>query len=72
MKSARSNVSHDNDLHPIKCNLCSSKSYIIEEYLNLDDEYFKFKCSNKKCGNTFIMDYNSYVYCYWEQLKNKQ
>ena len=48
------------------CNLCKCKSFVMEEFLTGEEECYLFKCSNKKCKNKFVLDYNSYVYNTYE------
>lgn len=47
---------------PVDCNLCRSKSYVIEEFLGGDEPSYLFKCTNKKCKNLFVLDLNTYIY----------
>ena len=50
----------------VKCPSCSSQSYFVDLYLISEEEFFNFKCSNKKCRKIFAPDYNSYIYETWE------
>ena len=60
-------INSDDTFHT-KCIYCSSQSLIVDIFLVLDEEYFCFKCSNKKCSKTFAMDYNSYIYENWNVI----
>ena len=59
---------NSNDILHTKCIDCSSLSLLVDIFLVLDEEYFCFKCSNKKCSKTFAMDYNSYIYENWNVI----
>ena len=47
---------------PAKCIFCSCKSYVIEEFLDGEEESYLFKCANRKCKKQFVLDYNAYIY----------
>jgi hypothetical protein len=51
---------------PANCISCNSKSYVIEEFLDGEEECYLFKCSNKKCKKQFVLDYNAYIYNTWK------
>jgi hypothetical protein len=46
---------------PARCLLCDSESFVIEEFLDGEEECYLFKCANKKCKKQFVLDYNAYI-----------
>ena len=51
-----------------KCVHCSSPSLLVDIYLVSEEEFFSFKCSDKKCSKVFALDYNSYIYENWNTI----
>jgi len=47
---------------PAKCINYNCKSYVIEEFLDGEEECYLFECSNRKCKKQFVLDYNTYIY----------